>query len=87
MQEVIKILRDGGHVIVRKTYKRGARGGMSLDTELSSRPVGLMAIGRAELAGLIRATNPTPIRKGVKWEYKLVELQHENGAGTSVTAP
>ena len=70
MNEVAEIIAQGGHVIVRQ---RQTRNGLSVDTERSSRPVGLMAIAKAEKDGLIRPKGPgTRFGKSVTWEYELV---------------
>jgi hypothetical protein len=71
--EIVEIIEQGGRVVVRQRQKRK---GFSLDTELSSRPVGLMAIAKAEKDGLIRPKGPgTRSGKNVTWEYELIPTQ------------
>lgn len=68
--EIKAILESGGRVVVRQ---RSQKRGLTFDTELSSRPIGLMAIAKAEKAGEIRAKSTVSIPKGVMVEYELVK--------------
>ena len=71
--EIIDTLKHGGRVVVRK---RKTSRGLTLDTELCSRHIGLMAIAKAEASGEIRVKNTVTIPKGVMVEYELVEESH-----------
>lgn len=67
--EIVDMLRLGVQVVLRQ---RIVRGQLRVDTELSGRPIGLMALSKLEQAGIVRKKEPPmQIRKGCVWEYEL----------------
>ena len=75
MSEISETLASGGWVVVRQQRKQR---GLTFDTELCSRPIGLMAIAKAEKAGEIRISRMRPIPKGVIVEYELARSSSPN---------
>jgi hypothetical protein len=67
-EAILNTLKTGGRIITRM---RHTRRGMTIDTELCSRPTGLMAIAKAAEAGAIQVKSRTEIRKGELIEYEL----------------
>ncbi len=66
--EIIDLLMQGGHVTLRQRIRRGH---MTVDTELSSRPIGISALAKLEKAGIIKKRKAIKIQKGCQWDYEL----------------